>query len=230
MTIDRPAARNAVTFAAHSELVRRWIAIQHDAEIRVMVVTGAEDPSAPPEKQSFCAGADVRELDDGALADGQTVPSLASLESRTPVIAAVNGYCIGEGLTLALASDLRVASPTATFGFPEVRFGGVPGNGGVRQAMLELPRAVVMELLLLPGRMEAARALELGLVNAIVPHDQVLETALEWAATIAALPADAVRDAMTLAASADHISRHNAADIESTIVSRLNQHLLRTKP
>jgi E-phenylitaconyl-CoA hydratase len=223
VTIDNPKSRNALTLAAHTELVRRWNAIQSDIDIRAMVLTGAEDPSIPAEKQSFCAGSDMRELAAGVFSEeGEGVPSLASVENRTPVIAAVNGYCIGAGLTFLLASELRVASPTATFGLPEVQLGTVPGNGGVRQATLELPRAVVMELLLLPGRMAAARALELGLVNSIVPHEEVLATALEWADAIAGLPVDAVRSAMMLAETARHVSRNDAANLETQTMRDLH--------
>jgi E-phenylitaconyl-CoA hydratase len=220
LTIDRPASRNALTLAAHSELVHAWASLQDDGDVRVMVITGAQDPSLPPEKQSFCAGADVAELRAGLPAED--VPSLAALDGPTPVIAAVNGYCIGAGLTMLLAAHLRVASPTATFGVPELRYGTIPGNGGIRRAMLELPRAVVMELLLRPDRMASARALELGLINAIVPQEQVLATALAWAQEIASLPVEAVRAALTLAAMTPRLAPDDAGRLERRTMRRLH--------
>jgi enoyl-CoA hydratase/carnithine racemase len=222
LTIYRPQARNSLTMAGHEELVRRWELVQRDPDLRALVVTGAEDPSLPPEKQAFCAGADMTELTAGSLPGaGDTIPTLVAIERQVPVIAAVNGHCIGAGVGIALAADLRVASPTATFGLPEVSFGTVPGNGSVRRALLELPRAVAMELLLLPGRMDAHRALEVGLVNSLVPPGDVLATALEWAETIAALPREAVRAAMKLVARAPGLPPSEAARLEGATIAEL---------
>jgi enoyl-CoA hydratase/carnithine racemase len=224
LTIDRPEARNALTLAMHSELVRLWEIVQRDPVVRVVVVTGAADPASPPERQSFCAGADVKELAGDVYADpARVVPSLAAVEREKPVIAAVNGYCIGAGLTMVLAADLRVAAATATFALPEVGLGTVPGNGGVRRAALELPHAALMELLLLPGRMGAGRALELGLVNAVVPSDEVLPTALRWAEEISALPPAALQAAMTLVARAPRLPAAEAASLERDLLSSLRQ-------
>jgi E-phenylitaconyl-CoA hydratase len=222
LVIDRPHARNSLTLSAHAELIRLWDILQNDPEIRAVVITGAEDSHAPPEKQSFCAGADVREIGAGA-AVGASIPSVAAVRGQTPVIAAINGYCIGAGLGFALAAELRIASPTATFGFPELRMGTIPGNGSIRQAMLELPRAIVMELLLVPGRMSASRAFELGLVNLIVSHDQVLPTAMSWAREISSLPSSALHAAMLLASTGPTADPAVAAEAERVALHRLNE-------
>jgi len=222
LTIDRPKSRNSLTLRVHAELVGVWDTLQQTPDVRAIVITGAEEPSVVPEKQAFCAGADVNELHEGEVY-GQAVPSLALAARRTPVIAAVNGYCIGSGFGVLLAADLRLAVPAASFGLPEVALGSVPGNGGVRQAMLELPRAVVMELLLRPGRIGAARALELGLINAIVPHEDLVSTALRWADEIAALPAEATRAAMDLAAATPRLAPDAAAELERLTLLRLHE-------
>jgi (E)-benzylidenesuccinyl-CoA hydratase len=230
ITIDRPQARNALTLDSQVRLIQLWKNLQTDDEVRAVVITGADDPSSPPERQSFCVGTDMKELADisgrpteyvSALDEG--FPSLCALEARTPSIAAVNGYCIGGGMTLMLATDLRTAAPSATFGLPEVPLGMIPANGAIPRMMSALPRAAGMQLLLLPQRMDAARALELGLINAVVPHGQVLSTALEWAAHIASLPATAVRAAMDFASRSRRLAPADAARLESIVLETLRQ-------
>jgi enoyl-CoA hydratase/carnithine racemase len=221
ITIDRPTSRNSLTLGLHAELVGLWDTLQQAPDVRAIVITGAEDPAAAPERQAFCAGADVAELKDGRVY-GQAVPSLALAARTTPVIAAVNGYCIGSGFGLLLASDLRLAAPTASFGLPEVALRSVPGNGSVREATLELPHAVVMELLLRPGRMSAARALELGLINAIVVREDLVSTALEWADEIAALPEESARAAMELVTKTPRLAPADAAELERATLVRLH--------
>jgi E-phenylitaconyl-CoA hydratase len=231
-TIDRPRSRNSLTLAGHADLVRRWSMVQEDAGVAAMIITGIDDPSSPSNRQSFCSGADMKELASKAPSASlvSDPPSLASVPHRIPVIAAVNGYCIGAGLTMMLAADLRVAAPGATFGLPELRLGTLPGNGGVCEAILQLPRAIAMELLLLPDRMGAERARELGLINAIVPHDQVLGTALKWAGVIATLPNTAVQSVMELAAIAPNLTADDAARLERRLMRRVHEAAARSEP
>jgi E-phenylitaconyl-CoA hydratase len=230
ITIDRPDARNALTLDSQARLIQLWKRLQTDDEIRALVITGAHDPSSPPERQSFCVGTDMKELADvsgrsteyvSALDEG--FPSLCALEARTPSIAAVNGYCIGGGMTLMLATDLRVAATSATFGLPEVRLGMIPANGAIPRMVNSLPHAAAMQLLLLPQRMDAKRAYELGLINAVVPHEEVLSTALEWAAHIASLPATAVRAVMDFVSRSRRLSPTDAARLESIVLETLRQ-------
>ena len=123
---------------------------------------------------------------------------------------------------MMLASDLRISSPSATFGLPELKLGTVPGNGGVRRAALDMPHAVVMELLLLGDRLSAERARELGLVNAVVSHERVLETAMSWAERIAELPVPAVQAAVRLASTSSRLGVSDAAWLEDLLLTSLS--------
>jgi E-phenylitaconyl-CoA hydratase len=224
LTIDRPRVRNSLTGETYAGLFTLWARLQQDDRVRAVVITGAQDTNSPPERQAFCSGSDLTERD-GAVplpdADVLQGGSFGSTENSTPVVAAVNGHCIGGGLTLMLASDLRVASQFATFGLPEVSLGMIPAHGGIGRALASTSRAVVMELLLLRQRIDAERAVRVGLVNAVVPPPEVLPTALSWAREIAALPPEAVRSAMDLVARTPMLGLEDSVRLETLLLDRL---------
>lgn len=185
-TINRPEARNAVNRAVAEGLGQALETADSDREIWAFVVTGAGD-------KAFCAGADLK-----AVSRGE---SLAPADPRAqawgfagyvrhpiskPTIAAVNGFALGGGTELSLASDLVVAAETASFGLPEVKRGIYAGAGGVFRLPAQLPRKVAMEMILTGEPITARRALELGLVNRVVPQAQVVDAAFELAAAICA--------------------------------------------
>jgi len=120
---------------------------------------------------------------------------MRGLELWKPLIAAINGLALGGGLELALACDLRIASENATFGFPEVALGIIPGWGGTQRLPRVIPWAKAAEVLLMRETFDAAEAYRIGLVNKVVPLDQLLPTAHEWAERICALGPLAVRAA-----------------------------------
>ncbi len=177
ITYNRPHAMNAVDRELRADLNAAWRTFRDDADAWVGIVTGAG--------RAFCAGADLHDPT-GATSTGNAdptfweMPSMASLEAglemNKPVIAAVNGHCLGFGLTLATACDFVIASDRATFGFPEVRLGVPTVQGAVR-----LPHRIgwqhAMELLLTGERIDAARAAEIGLVWKVVEHDDLLAEA-----------------------------------------------------
>jgi enoyl-CoA hydratase/carnithine racemase len=191
ITLDRPDALNTFDRAMHVELHDAWVAFRDDPALAVAIVTGAGD-------RAFSAGADVRTWGqpqeparphphgpgrhlwetrfDWDLQGG--------LEVWKPTIAAVNGYCIGEGLTLALACDVRIASERATFQYPEVQI-GVPTIAGAIRAPRVVGLGAALELLLMGDRVDAARAYDIGLVNRVVPHDELMAEAMRWADRIA---------------------------------------------
>jgi crotonobetainyl-CoA hydratase len=180
VTINRPEVRNAVNAAVTLGIGEALELAEADADIRAVIITGAGD-------KSFCAGADLK-----ASARGERPAS--SVDARAaawgfagyvkhhigkPLIAAVNGFALGGGTEIALASDLVVAADTASFGLPEVKRGILAGAGGTFRLAMQIPPKVAMELLLTGDPITAQRALDLGLVNKVVPHDEVMSAALE---------------------------------------------------
>jgi enoyl-CoA hydratase/carnithine racemase len=176
ITYNRPEAMNALNQELRDDLDAAWARFRDDDDAWVAIVTGTG--------RAFCAGHDLK---GGAVPRGTThweTPSLTSLENGLevwkPVIAAVNGYALGFGLTLVSACDFVLASEEATFGFPEVRLGVPTIQGAVR-----MPGRVgwqnAMELLLLGERVPAQRAREMGLVWKVVPHDSLMDEARDLA-------------------------------------------------
>jgi E-phenylitaconyl-CoA hydratase len=198
ITLNRPERLNALDVEHYSELASAWAEVRDDQSVRAAIVTGAGD-------RSFSVGADLKsfiphppELGELWLTQREQLLN-RGLEVWTPVIAAVNGYCLGGGMTLLLATDLRVAGEQATFGLPEVKRGIVPANGGTQRILDQLPFVVAMEMLLTGDSVDAVRALELHLVNRVVPAGEVLTTAMEYAQRIASNAPLAVRAIKELA-------------------------------
>jgi E-phenylitaconyl-CoA hydratase len=175
ITYNRPDALNAINGEMRTELNAAWERVRDEEDAWVAIVTGAG--------RAFCAGADVKDPTGsagtwpGSFWEIPTVNSFESgLELWKPTIAAVNGLCLGYGLTGALACDFIVASEHAEFGFPEVRL-GVPTIVGAIRLPGRVGWAAAMELLLTGDRIDAERAREIGLVWRVVPADDVLADA-----------------------------------------------------
>jgi E-phenylitaconyl-CoA hydratase len=178
--LNRPERLNAMDAEHYELLSRAWTRVRDDDAIRAAVITGAGE-------RAFSVGADLKSFigSPPALADhwltqrGQLLNR--GLEVWKPIVAAVNGLCLGGGTTLLFATDLRVAVPEATFGLPEVKRGVLAGNGGTQRAIGQLPYAIAMELLLTGESLDAERAAHFGLINRVVERDQLLDVALELA-------------------------------------------------
>lgn len=185
ITINRPERRNALDAEHYAALSEAWERVRDDAAIRVAVITGAGD-------KAFCAGADIKsfvgretELSELWLTQkGQLLNR--GLEVWKPVISAINGACVGGGMTLMLATDIRVAVEGATFAVSEAKRGIVAANGGTQRIMKQLPYAVAMEMLLTGDAVSAERAMQVGLINKVVPAAELMTAALEYAQRIAA--------------------------------------------
>ena len=172
ITYNRPEAMNAINGELRADLNAAWEQFRRDDEAWVGIVTGAG--------RAFSAGADLRDANPATDGTFWEVPSFNSLESGMeiwkPVIAAVNGYCLGFALTLVSACDFVIASEQAQFGFPEVRI-GIPTIQGAVRMPARIGWQNAMELLLLGERVDAQRAKEMGLAWKVVPHDQLMEEA-----------------------------------------------------
>lgn len=186
VTINRPEARNAVNAAVHVGLGLALDRAEQDSSIRAIVLTGEGD-------QAFSAGADLKALARGERLEpedkAQRAWGFAGMVRHPvskPIVAAVNGFALGGGTELMLASDLAVAADHAQFGLPEVKRGIIAAAGGAFRIAEQLPRKIALELLLTGEPISAARALELGLVNRVVPSRELLATAFELAEKIAA--------------------------------------------
>jgi E-phenylitaconyl-CoA hydratase len=198
ITLNRPERLNAMDAEAYRALSDAWIRVRDDVAIRAAVVTGAGD-------RAFTTGADLKsfvtapgELSQFWLTQKEQLLN-RGLEVYKPVIAAVNGYCLGGGMTLLLATDIRIAAEHASFGLAEVKRGIIPGNGGTQRVLAQLPHAVAMEVLLTGDRFDAATAERWGFVNRVVPQSALMETAMDYASRIAANAPLAVQAAKELA-------------------------------
>jgi E-phenylitaconyl-CoA hydratase len=186
ITLNRPAVRNALNRELSQALMEALQQVRTDEDIRVAVLTGAG--------RTFCAGADLKERAQSGRAADASVASVieasrgtnfARLPMEKPLIAAIDGYCLAAGFELALTCDLRICTPEARFGLPEITRGFFPGGGGPQRLMRAVPQAVAMEMILTGDPIDAATALRVGLVSRVVPEDELLPTARQIAQRIA---------------------------------------------
>lgn len=187
ITINRPEVMNALSNALTEELGQAFDEVEKDEEIRVLIITGAGE-------KAFMAGADIKEVQerDFVLGRKQTrrrqevFNKLA--EMPIPVIAAINGFALGAGLEMAIACTLRIASTNAKMGSPEVNLGIIPGDGATQR----LPRLVgygrAMEMVLTGGMIDAEEAYRIGLVNKVVPLENLMEEVKKLANLLASKP------------------------------------------
>lgn len=200
VTLNRPAQLNAIDPETSEALVRAWQQFAEDPALRCAVLTGKGS-------RAFSAGIDVHRLEDfyrerrpgERLERWLEEPGLGgitrNLDPGKPIVAAIDGYCLGGGLEIALACDLRVATPRSTFGLPEVRWGIIPGQGGTQRLPRTVPLGVALEMVLTGRPVSARRAYEVGLVNLLVAPSRLLAEARRIALDIAEKPPEAVRRA-----------------------------------
>jgi E-phenylitaconyl-CoA hydratase len=218
VTMNRPERLNAMDAEHYRLLSEACIRIRDDNEVRVAVITGSGD-------KSFSVGADLKSFvgQEPDLAEfmlsqkGQLLNR--GLEVWKPIVAAINGYCVGGGMTLLLATDLRFAAPHATFGLSEVKRGVFPANGGTQRILQQVPYPIAMEMLLTGDPIDAEMAAHWGLINRVVPAAALLDTAMAAARRIAVNAPLAVQCAKELAV--------RSRDMELTTGLRLEQAMLR---
>ena len=198
ITINRPERLNAMDAEHYKALSNAWVSVRDDPAVRVAIVTGAGE-------RSFTTGADIKSfltapvgLSEMWLTQRDQLLN-RGLEVWKPIISAVNGYCMGGGVTLMLATDIRIAASHATFNVAEVKRGVIPANGGTQRILDQLPYEVAMEMLLTGDGIDAVAAERWGLVNKVVPKEDLMTTAYAYARRIAANAPLAVQAAKELA-------------------------------
>lgn len=174
-TINRPEAMNAQNAQFHRELNEAFIDFRDDPNVWVGIIHGAGD-------KAFSAGADIKEF--RTISNEQRPGRLRAEQIWKPFIAAIHGYCLGGGLELAMECDLRIAAENALLGYPEVTIGFFPGSRCTLRLPRYITRTYVMELMLMGQQIDAHEAYRMGLVNKVVPLDQLMLTAREWAEII----------------------------------------------
>ncbi len=209
LTINRPDKMNALSDQVRTDLLAALDRIAADDGIGVVVLTGAGE-------KAFIAGADIGEFAGRSPFDQRHAmrsPRIFDIMAAypKPVIAMINGYCLGGGCELAMSCDIRIASDKASFGQPEINLGLIPGGGGTQR----LPRLVgsgnALRLILSGDRIPAAEAVQIGLVDQVVPHAELRARTLELAGRIAA------RSPLTLKVAKEAIRAADQLPIEDGI-------------
>jgi enoyl-CoA hydratase len=218
ITIDRPETRNALDMYHFRDLAGAWRRFKDDPDAWVAIITGVGDnfmvgadlktfiPQVTELQKQIAAG-DVKEIDGCRLSDS-VYAVLRNVRIYKPIIAAVNGPCVAGGMEMLGGIDIRIATPEASFGVMEPKRGLFAGGGTTVRLPRQLAFPAAMEFLLTAERFPAARALELGLLNEIVPADQLLERAFDWARRIT------VNAPLAVQATKESVLRCLALDLE----------------
>ncbi|HEV3353691.1 MAG TPA: enoyl-CoA hydratase-related protein [Acidimicrobiales bacterium] len=233
ITIDRPETRNALDMYHFRDLAAAWRSVKKDDDVWVAIITGVGD--------AFMAGADlktfipqvtklqkeiqsggVKEIDGCRLSDS-VYAVLRNVEIYKPIIAAVGGPAVAGGMEMLGGVDIRIATPDATFGVMEPKRGLFAGGGTTVRLPRQLAFPAAMEFLLTAERFPAERALELGLINEIVPRDQLMDKAHDWARRITANAPLAVQATKESVLKGLLVDLESAYKIESEISGRVFQ-------
>ncbi len=222
LTIDRPHALNALDVATLRELREHLRSIRDRDGLRVAVLTASGG-------RAFCAGADLKGTRTSAASYPQALfhapepaadlglyirlMDLSDLSFWKPLIAAINGHCLGAGLELALQCDLRVASSNATFGLPEAAVGSIPAVSGLHRLLKAVPSAHAMRMALTGERIDAAQAERIGLISETVSHERLLDHARALAHRIARNAPLALQAIKKLSRQTAHLSEADAQDL-----------------
>ena len=189
--LNRPNVLNALSFGLMSELVNGLEELDKDEAVKVIILTGSG--------RAFTAGADLAEMSRATPVDlllGRRFELWDRIRKISkPIIAAVDGYCLGGGNELAMSCDVIIASETATFGQPEINVGIIPGAGGTQRLTRAVGKYKAMEMILTGKSISAEEAYRVGLVNRVVPPESLMEEAKKLATEIASKPQISVRSA-----------------------------------
>ncbi|AKV08888.1 enoyl-CoA hydratase [Pseudomonas fluorescens NCIMB 11764] len=220
ITLDRPQALNALDLDSLQVLREHLVNVRDNPALRVAVITGAGE-------RAFCVGADLKSTRSSSASYAQALflandpaadaglyirlMDLSDLDLHKPLIAAVNGHCLGGGLELALQCDLRIACSSASFGLPEAAVGSIPAVSGLHRLMRAIPAAPAMQMALTGQRIDAHQAHSIGLISErLDSHDALLARAMELAERIAQQAPLAIQALQTLSRSTAHLSDRDA--------------------
>ena len=193
ITINRPEALGAMTLKGHEELEQALLTFRDDDDLLVGIITGTGE-------KAFCSGADIKDMLP-FVKEAATKPwklpatMMRGLDLLKPLIAALNGITLGAGLEIALGCDIRIASDNAKFGLAEVRVGMIPAGGGTQRLPRLIPPGTAAKMLFTGKMIDAEEASKIGLINKVVPPEEVMATAKEWAQSICQAAPLAVRAA-----------------------------------
>jgi E-phenylitaconyl-CoA hydratase len=230
ITINRPEVLNAMDGETYHLLSKAWTDVRDNPDVWVAIVTGAGE-------KSFTVGADLRAVAVDFKV-GKDIPTMfgpkadlwqtqkdqllnRGLEVWKPVIAAINGYCMAGGMTLAFATDFRIAAEHATFEISEVKRSLLAGNGGCVRALKQFPFTIAMEMLLLGRRLTAQEALEYKFLNRVVPLKHLMTTAEEYARRLCEMGPLAVRAIKELAIKSQYMRLEDALRLEQAMMHHL---------
>ena len=220
ITINRPQVLNALNAQTIDELRRAFIDIKKDEAVGAVIITGSGD-------KAFVAGADINELSVQTPASGKEFASggqhvLTMIENLgKPVIAAINGFALGGGCELAMACTLRIASENCQLGQPEVNLGITPGYGGTQRLPRLVGKGKAMELILTGNRIDAKEAERIGLVNQVVPHNELMDAATALAKKIMSKGPIAIRYAIEAINKGMEMSLQEGIYLEATLFGLL---------
>ena len=224
ITINRPDVLNALNMEAREGLAKAWAEVRDDPEVWAAIVTGAGE-------KAFCAGQDLKEVgqlltDEGALSGSAQPPipevdPLLYLEVWKPFIVAINGIATGAGLELALACDLRIVAENARLGLAETKRALIPGGGGTQRLPRLIPLCKALEILMTGDFIDAQEAYHIGLVNKVVPLDELMPTAEALAHRICENGPLAVRAVKELAYRGLKMPLVEGLRLESTLLEQI---------
>jgi len=217
LTINRPDKRNALNQATRDEILNALDVLEKSSDSRILIVTGAGD-------KAFIAGADISEFEGRtALTQRESMKGRrifdAIEEFPKPVIAMINGFCLGGGMELALACDIRIASDTAKLGQPEINLGIIPGGGGTQRLTRLVGEGKSMELILTGDLIDAAGAKAIGLVNDVVPTAELQSRVRALAGRMAEKSPIALRMAKEAVKNASRMNLREGLDRETDLFS-----------
>ena len=222
LQIARPAALNALNSETLDELNQVLTEVEARDDVKVLILTGGPDKKDNPYK-SFVAGADIKEMVNFTAAEARAfgmraaVPFFKLMNRRQVTIAAVNGFALGGGCEIAMACDIRIASESALFGQPEVGLGIIPGFGGTQRLARLVGMGRAKELIFTGSNIDAQEAYRIGLVNKVVPNEELMDTAKKMAGKIASNASFAVSIAKAAINNGYDMDIKNAVEYEANL-------------